>query len=222
MWNSHCVRVQFLEGVETWATPPYSSAIAFANAAKTFTNNAVATGHIAPYGINVDVENYAQLSSATGRSNYIGMFNAMRNTVAGSGLKVIGVIPRWYDTNSSIDPSSSVRTAFMKAVIDAVDEIGMMDYVTNPTDFYADAAAELQYSQQTGKKIVLGLETIDLTPWGGSNTATSHWGLSCTALNNTINGSYSSIIAAAPTMFAGYAIHDYYQTDGSGWKYLCP
>ncbi|MEN9582072.1 MAG: hypothetical protein RL641_26 [Candidatus Parcubacteria bacterium] len=222
MWNSYCTRVQFLDGDIPWATPPYTSAIAFANAAKNFKNSAVASGHVAPYGINVDVEPYSQLSSDTGRSNYLGMYTAMRSALSGTGLKIVGVIPRWYDTNTSIDPSSSVRMSLMKAVIDATDEIAVMNYVTNAANFSADVSVELQYSQQVGHKIIIAAETINLSPWGGSNTVTSHWGLSCSALNATINGSYSSIVAFAPTMFAGYAIHDYYQLDGSGWKYLCP
>lgn len=221
LWNTHCTRVQFLEGRESWSNPPYTDVLAWANAAKNF-NNSIPSGDPKLYGLNVDVESYSTWGSSTGRSNFVSMYNSIRNTLSGTGIKTVAVIPRWLDTNADIDPSSSVRIAFMRSVIDAVDEIGIMNYVTNTSSFTGDATTELAYGQSTGKIVVIGAETIDLRPWGGSNTVTSFWGHSCLALNNVLNSSFSSFISTAPTMFGGYAIHDYYQLDGSGWKYLCP
>ncbi|MBP6884126.1 MAG: fibronectin type III domain-containing protein [Candidatus Pacebacteria bacterium] len=212
-WNDHCTLVQFLDGNESWITPNFSSAVAWATAAKNF-DLSVTAGHVHPYGLNVDVEPYSALGTSTGRTNYINMFTAMKNAVAGTNLKIIAVIPRWYDTTHG--------TAFLQSVINASDELAIMNYVTNYPAFYNDAATELAMSQASGKKIVLGAETVDLRQWGGVNGPTSFWQNTCANLNTMLNDSYNSVIAAAPTSFAGYAIHDYYQQNGSGWRNLCP
>ncbi len=222
-WNSHCAQVQILEGQPDWVNPPFSSAIAWATAVKNL-DASITGSNVHPYGLNVDVENYSSLSSATGRSNYIGMYTAMKNAVAGTNLKIVGVAPRWYDTSTGIDASSSVRMAFMQSFIDTVDEVGLMDYVVTASSFYADAANELAYASQVGKKVILGAETIDLTPWGGSNGPTSFYGKTCADLNNMFDGAYTTIMANSPNGFGGFAVHDLYQTGGylGGWQALCP
>jgi hypothetical protein len=99
-----------------------------------------------------------------------------------------------------------------------------MNYVVTASSFYSDAANELAYAEQVGKKVVLGAETIDLTPWGGDNTPTSFYGKTCGELNAMFNNSYDSIMAIAPNAFGGFAVHDFYQTAPylGGWKPLCP
>lgn len=222
-WNDHCVQVQFLDGQPEWVTPNYSAAVAWVNAAKAI-DVSIPAGGVHPYGLNVDVENYSSLTTTTGRSNYIGMYNAMKAAAAGTNLKIVGVAPRWYDTSTDISTTASVRIQFMKDFIDAVDEVGLMNYVVTASSFYNDAANELAYAQQVGKKVVLGIETIDLSPWGGSNGPTSFYGKTCSDMNNMINSSYTTIMANSPNGFGGFAIHDFYQVAPhlGGWKPLCP
>jgi hypothetical protein len=224
LWNSHCTQLQFLDGQPEWITPNYSAAVAWATAAKNF-DLSIPAGGVHPYGLNSDVEPYSALSaSATNRTNYINMYVAMKNALAGTNLKVVAVIPRWYD--------STYGSAFLQSLINATDEISIMNYVTSASSFYSDASTELSMAQASGKKISLGIETIDLTNYGGGNGSTSFWpaapvnsttiATQCGKMTTMINTVYSQVMAAAPTAFTGFAIHDYYQNDGSGWKNLCP
>jgi|GEM_PF-4950910 len=221
-WNDHCVQVQFLDGRPEWVTD-HNAAVAWVNAAKAI-DVSIPAGGVHPYGLNVDVENYSSLSSSSGRASYISMYNAMKAAAAGTNMKIVGVAPRWYDTSDGISTNASVRMQFMRDFIDAVDEVGLMNYVVTASSFYNDASNELAYAASVGKQVVLGVETIDLSPWNGDNGPTSFYGKTCNEMNTMINASYALIPASVMSGFGGFAIHDFYQVAPhlGGWQPLCP
>lgn len=213
--DTNCTRVQLLSGDVDW--PSTGAAHSWAVAAKAFDQGITGNG-IHPYGLNVDVEPYAIIASAAGRTSFINMLTDMKSVLASTGMKVTIVIPRWYDT--------TYGNAFVQSLINASDEIAIMDYTTNANTIFSEAQTEVGLAKAAGKKAIIGLETIDLSsfpPEAGTNGVNSFWGTSCATLNNAINASYTLFQNSANfSGFGGFAIHDYYQLDGSGWDNLCP
>ena len=114
----------------------------------------------------------------------------------------------------------------MKHVFSIVDELGIMDYNTTPSTVYNDAVNELSEGVALSKKVTIGLETIDLTSYGGGNGSVSFWTTSCSALNSAVASIYSSVASASQaSAFSRFAIHAFWDDKNgvlSGYKNLCP
>lgn len=165
---------------------------------------------------------------ATISKAYLGLLQNIKTQLAGAGLTFAVDVARWYDTSSSLSSITwnGVTKNLMKHVFGLVDELGIMDYNTTPSTVYNDAEDELNEGLAIGKKVTIGLETIDLTSFGGGNGTVSFWTTNCAALDTALSSVYTSISAAFQTSaFSRFAIHAFSDDKNgvlSGYRHLCP
>jgi hypothetical protein len=84
-----------------------------------------------------------------------------------AGLTLGADIPFWFDElNRYYEPTAELEgRPFSEHVLDAVDNISIMDYRTTaygPDGVLAHAEGELEYATRQGKQVFIGLETVDL------------------------------------------------------------
>ena len=98
---------------------------------------------------------------------YLTIVAASRALAAQAGL-VYGVdIPAWFDErNEFFEPVADVEgRPVSELIIDIVDNVGIMDYRTHAygaDGTIAHARSELRYAADVGKRVFLGLETVEL------------------------------------------------------------
>ncbi len=98
---------------------------------------------------------------------YLTIVAASRALAAQAGL-VYGVdIPAWFDErNEFFEPVADVEgRPLSELIIDIVDNVGIMDYRTQAygaDGTIAHAQSELRYAAAAGKRVFVGLETVDL------------------------------------------------------------
>ena len=155
------------------------------------------------------------------------MLDAVEAQMVGSGLAMAVDVPRWYDTSSNLVSINydGVTKNLMQHVFDRVDELGIMDYIVGPGDIYSDALNELNYAMQLGKKVTIGVETIDLASYGGGNGSVSFWTTSCSQMENALDDVFT--LVGNNNKLPGFnrmAVHAYWNDKNgvmSGYKYLC-
>ncbi len=220
--NVHCLNVEALSGDTSWATN-ISSATSWAQAIINF-NNSISSGNTKLIGLQYDVEpfNSSSLSDQATGNAYIDMLQAVRNTLSGSGLIFDTAIPRWYDTKSSLTPfirtGGATGKTLAQYVIDTVDVVSIMDYVTNASSIYNDAKDELDYASTVGKKVRLGVDTAS-----GSSTST-FYGSSCAQMNSTLVSAYNMLSSSELSSFDGFSIEHYKGAGNTPYAYsvICP
>ena len=123
-------------------------------------------------GIRHDIEPYLLPGFAGVRrpqilQQYLTIVAASRALAAQAGL-VYGVdIPAWFDErNEFFELVADVEgRPLSELIIDIVDNVGIMDYRTQPygaDGTIAHAQSELRYAAEVGKQVFLGLETVEL------------------------------------------------------------
>lgn len=123
-------------------------------------------------GIRYDNEpyllpNFAGVQKEAVLSQYVELLKASKNLAASAGL-VYGVdIPFWFDANNEFfEPVAELSGKPMsEVIIDVVDNIGIMDYRTmayGADGVITHGLAELVYAAKKGKKVYIGLETVEL------------------------------------------------------------
>lgn len=240
-WNTHCLKVVLLDGAADWmfitgnpyntmGAPVTNAATDWINAVITF-NSSITGAGVHPVGVRLDTEphgnDYWNSYKTQVAQAHLYMLDSVKAQLVGTGLQLSTDVARWFDTATGLTAITynGQTKNFMKHIFDRVDVLSIMDYVVSPVSAYNDALNELQYGQSIGKPVIIGLETIDLTNYGGGNGTTSFYGTSCTQLNSALagintsvnNGGYASTVASL-------AIHMYKGSNNTpaGWTALCP
>lgn len=123
-------------------------------------------------GIRYDNEpyllpNFAGVQKEAVLKQYLSLLKASQSLARQANLTFGVDIPFWFDDrNKFFEPMAEVEgRPVTKLIIDIVDNIGIMDYRTQA--YGADgvithAHSELQYAAKRGKKVFVGLETVEL------------------------------------------------------------
>lgn len=98
---------------------------------------------------------------------YLDLLKASKSAASRAGLEFGADIPFWFDSrNEYFEWTAQVGGRPMsERIIDAVDNVGIMDYRTmayGADGVIEHAVAELSYASRVGKKVFIGLETVEL------------------------------------------------------------
>ncbi len=254
-WNSHCLKVEVLDGAPNWIVtdntyiggPINASAHNWVASALSI-NSSITGSNVKIAGIHMDVEPHGFVSGdypgytlywSNDKLNvskaYIKMLQAVKDQASGLGTPIAVDVTRWFDSDLGLVSINygGVTKNLMQHVFDRVDELGIMDYTTNASSIYSDALGEMNYGLTLGKKVTIGVETIDLTSYGGGNSVTSFWptlvnntnlATQCTSLGSSLNNTYSLMTVSNKQAFNRFAVHAYWNDKNgvmSGYKYLC-
>ncbi len=123
-------------------------------------------------GIRYDIEPYLLPGFGGVRrtqilQQYLSIIAVSRAMAAQAGLMYGVDIPAWFDErNEFFEPVAAVEgRPVSELIIDIVDNVGIMDYRTRAygaDGTIAHAQGELRYAASVGKRVFLGLETIEL------------------------------------------------------------
>ncbi len=109
-------------------------------------------------GFQFDVEPYALPSwpNPRLRASFLNLFDQSRASInkSGGSLLLGAAIPRWFEA-PDLD-------GLEKEVLDRVDYVAVMDYVSTPENFVKDPTKTVAYATQVGKKAWLGAEASEL------------------------------------------------------------
>jgi hypothetical protein len=196
------LKVQFLDGAPDWATTGKAYGENYLRYALAF--NAASTSASQKFdGIQYDVEPYLDSGwfSQSLWDSFTGLLTDCETMVKNSGQGIpFGVcIPRWYD----ITPGPG----YLLQVQQITDYVAVMDYVNTVSSLVSDAASEVANATQLGKKIVLGVETMNVSPATSTFNALGYGNMEI-ALDSLAQAYQSS------NGYAGNAVH-YYDTYAS-------
>lgn len=153
------IEVEFLDGAADWATTGAGYAKQYIDHVINF-NNGTTDPAKRFDGIQYDVEPYL-LDSWFSQSVWNGFITLLKDCqakvdAASTTLRFGAAIPRWYDANPG--------RAYLLEVQKAVDYVAVMNYVDHSKGMISDAKNEMFFADSLGKKIVLGVETLDIDP----------------------------------------------------------
>ena len=218
--HSKGFKVIYLDGEPTWVTSSSNRVIGetVVDNLLYFNQNGAVSQRFD--GVQYDVEPYVAAGWSTNSvvywSNYTTLIsncqakiNTYNATYSPDSIYFEVAIPRYWDTDSLPFTSSNVCQ-------DITDSVAIMDYVNTATRIYNDATTEVNYGDSIGKKVVLGVETKNISP-----STSTFYGLgnaymeSQLALVESYYGSHAS--------FQGFAIHQYdsyrnLTTPVEGWE----
>lgn len=167
-------------------------------------------------GVNIDIEPHGLPEWPTKpivQVQYLDMVKKMmdRKTAAGQNLNVGPAIPRWLDENSECQNITwNGATKWCENhVADITDYVAIMDYrdvATGPSGIIDHASGEIAYGDSIGKKVVIGVETDQISASGDPETISfqeegRNW------MESELNQVYSTYGSHAS--FLGMAIHHY-------------
>lgn len=168
-------------------------------------------------GINIDIEPHGLPDWVTGSPSvqlqYLNMLQKMKNRINLSGQDIMfgPAIPRWLDKNSEcsrINFNGAIKNC-MQHVVDISDYISIMDYrdeAGGPSGIIVHAADEISYANSTGKSVVIGVETDNISA-SGDPEKISFYEEGRDWLEQELALVYSNF-ASSPS-FKGTAIHHY-------------
>lgn len=117
-------------------------------------------------GLSLDVEpwvNFADQNDPANKDewqNFLDFVSYVSQSVHENNLELSISMPFWLDSiNNDVFPNNR---PIIYDIIDISDEVIIMDYTTNQTNFVNFASNELLYADSTGKSIKLAIETTDL------------------------------------------------------------
>ena len=123
-------------------------------------------------GIRYDNEpyllpNFAGLQKQAILEQYLSLLEASKDLTEKANLDFGVDIPFWFDArNEFYEPTAQLGGRPMsERIIDIVDNVGIMDYRTlayGVDGVIAQATGELQYAAAKGKRVYIGLETVQL------------------------------------------------------------
>jgi hypothetical protein len=192
------LRVDFLTGDPSWALDS-SQAIGLAYTQAVIDFNRGGDRSERYDGIQYDVEPYALPEWRTQRetleAGLLGLLDKSRALIKASGQKLLltAALPRWYGAQDG-------RVAY-KDVVDRLDEIDVMDYVTTSAHLTNDPAGMLKYASATHKKVWIGVETGELK----ETPRSTFFDLGEAAMESVFAQSLA-VFENEPS-FAGYAVH---------------
>src|SRR5258706_6932578 len=168
-------------------------------------------------GINIDIEPYVLGDWITGspslQTQYLDMLDKMmqRKVAAGQNLNVGPAIARWYDIATECQNITWKGTTKNCAqhIQDTVDYVAIMDYRDQVDDgtgqgVIFDAQNEINYADSLGKKVMIGVETDQISA-SGDPESVSFQEEGRTYMEGQLNQVYTHY-AASPS-FLGTVIH---------------
>lgn len=124
------------------------------------------------HGVRYDIEPYILPEFSGVEKNaiigqYVKLLHLSKELTGSAGLEFGADIPFWFDQkNEFFEPIAEIENRpLTEAILDIVDNIGIMDYRTaayGADGVIAHALGELQYASKKGKKVFIGLETAEL------------------------------------------------------------
>jgi hypothetical protein len=210
------VEVELLAGDPRWAlTATHPVALSFVQQAITFTKS-ISTG-ARPIGIHLDVEPYLLPEWDSDRpstiTQYLELLGDAEQELAASStnLTLTVDIPFWYDTVTAT--YKSVTQSLSQHVQDITDRVVIMDYrdfAEGNDGIIHHAQDEMDYAQNIGKGVVIGIETNDVEP---EKVTFFEEGEAVMEDELALVEQHYHTSSA----FRGFAIHDY-----SGYRALAP
>ncbi|MEO7717838.1 MAG: hypothetical protein ABIY70_16685 [Capsulimonas sp.] len=200
------IRVDYLCGDPSWATSK-GQPEGLRNLAAILNYNKTSPANTRYDGFQYDVEPYTLQGpdgwpSATIQNGLVDLLQRSRAAIKASGQRVIlsQAIPRWF--------TGVQFGALGRRIIDTVDEVDVMDYVTTVEQLVGDPAAILSYASSKHKGVWIGVETNPL----GDTPRTTYYGVGNAVMESQL--AQALLKFKAQPSFRGYAIHDYirYQT----------
>lgn len=194
------LRVDFLCGEDSWAQAD-QNAVAVDKVNIVLKFNAFAPKECRFDGFQFDVEPYAlpDWPNPSLRASFLNMFDLSRASIkkAGSSISLGAAIPRWFDAPE--------LGGLEKDVLDRVDYVAVMDYVSTPENFVKDPTKTVAYATKVGKKAWLGAEATELP----KEPVATFYAKGNAALENAFSAAQQAY--SSQNGFAGVAI-EYYET----------
>ncbi|HMB00173.1 MAG TPA: sugar-binding protein, partial [Spirochaetota bacterium] len=113
-------------------------------------------------GLQLDVEpfltkEWKEMPDAP--EKYIAMLKGVKKRMDSCGMDLANghAIPVWYN---------NMQSNYMERVIDTLDYVALMDYFDSADRQVMNAREEIEYAEKTGKKVIIGSETMDLETVG--------------------------------------------------------
>ena len=215
--HSKGLKVIFLDGDPNWVTSATNRLLGETVMDNVLNFNKAGSTTQRFDGVQFDVEPYL----ATGWSKKKAAFWSQFTTLLGNCQKKVNTynasytpiyfeeaIPRWYDTDGDAVTSNT-------QVQNLTNSVAIMDYVDTVSSITTDALGEIIYADSIGKKVVVGVETMNIAP------LTSTFYDEGNAIMETRLGQATPVFATHSS-FWGIAIHDYanYRILNSGAKLL--
>ncbi|BDI32830.1 hypothetical protein CCAX7_48810 [Capsulimonas corticalis] len=200
------LRVDFLCGDPSWATAQ-GQPEGLRNLTAILNYNKSSNAAARYDGFQYDVEPYTLTGpngwpSMTVQNGLVDLLGRSHAMIRASGQRVIlsQAIPRWF--------TGAQFGLLGRLIMDQVDEVAVMDYVTTVEQMVGDPAEILSYASSKHKGVWIGVET---NPLGDTPRAT-FYGSGNTVLERELAEALPKF--KAQPSFRGYAIHDYirYQT----------
>lgn len=160
--DAACVAVELLFGAAAWAqTENHGEALALVDAALTFVDGLAGAR---PVGLHFDVEPHGLPDWGANQglyaNQYLDLLEAMAAKLLGSELPLTVDVAFWYDS-VAVDRAGKTRP-LNELVQDRVDRVVVMDYRDHaepPDGILDNAAAEVAYAEQIGRRVRIGVET---------------------------------------------------------------
>lgn len=189
-------------------------------------------------GVNIDIEPHVLgdwPDKPTVQLQYLDMLDKMmqRKAASGQNLNVGPAIPRWLDVSRECVGITwrGKTAACAQHVQDITDYISIMDYrdeAGGPAGIIASARDEIAYAHKTGKQVVIGVETGQISATGDPEVITfQEEGRA--DMENQLGLVYQAFRGAAA--FIGVAVHHYdsyrelptvWNAQGTRWRPAAP
>ena len=203
--HSHGLKVLFLDGDPNWVTSSANRVYAENLVESVLSFNTAGSADQRFDGIQYDIEPYGLVGWSSNESTYWSTFMTLLtncqskistyNANNSPAIYFEEAIPRWYDSDA--DPITS-----SDQIQSIIDSVAIMDYVNDSTSIINGASGEISYGDSHGKKVVIGVETQNITP-----ATSTFYGLGNYAMEiqlATVNNTFSS-----HSSYQGIAIHQY-------------
>ena len=198
-------KVIFLDGDPNWVTSSANRVTAETVMDTMLNFNKNGTTNQRFDGVQYDVEPYVAPGWSTNSVVYWATFTTLLsncqakvntyNLSYSPAIYFEVAIPRWYDTDALTVTSSDQCQ-------DITDSVAIMDYVDDTTRLVNDAIGEINYADAHGKKVVVGVETQNISP--GTSTFYQEGN---STMESRLGVAQNSFISHAS--FQGFAIHHY-------------
>lgn len=170
--NRAGVRVHALDGAAWYARPEWHDRV-MDTLGQLIRFNQTVDSEARLAGVRYDIEPYL-LPEFEGHNrervlnDYLRLLRRIVPAAHGAGLHVGVDIPFWFDSRDEVTGELTCAVGgrpASEAIIDLVDDVGIMDYRTmawGADGVIAHASGELAYAERVGKRVLVGLETVPL------------------------------------------------------------
>ncbi|MFS0838771.1 carbohydrate binding domain-containing protein [Paenibacillus sp. 1P03SA] len=218
------IRVEAVSGEIDWGLTDKHS-IGLERITDVITFNGSAASNEKFDGVHQDIEVYRnktlwEANKALVMQQALAYIDKATALMSGTGMTYAQDIPRWYDGPEYTVTYNGIDKGFYKHLIDRLDWVGLMDYTDRFSDgqwqAVRDAQNEIDYAAQVGKKVTVGLETIDPATAGGDSVTFYEEGL------DDLDRALAALKAhfGGHAGFGGVAVHSYGKQKGNAYYTL--